>query len=238
MPTPSIASRLLLTFTLSRGTFSLRKGSLSAITLASLVALTACGGTGDATDSDDDAADSADDDDDDGFGDDDDDEIAQPSCPEPCASDLLPLGEGLRWEYEKVSGQGSPCGDAYQRTNGTHEVTDEGTIIPLLTDCAEVENNIQWRHAPDGHIYSRWQTQDWRRYIKLPPVDGDIWEVPFATITWEQGDSVTVPAGTFSGCWRHVANSGQFVSTYCEHVGLVREERSGGIDYVLVNKNF
>lgn len=73
--------------------------------------------------------------------------------------------------------------------------------------------------------------------------EGYTWQFRFSTMTWHHEGTVTVPAGTFEGCWRAVQNV-NYTSwiIYCPGVGPVHmyyKDTSGLVlEALLISKNF
>jgi hypothetical protein len=83
----------------------------------------------------------------------------------------------------------------------------------------------------------------WIRVVDAPVTEGHTWTSGTSTITWRDMGSVTVPAGTFSRCYRAEANVGYpSYTVFCRGVGPVRwytkDKAGNGYDAQLVSKSF
>ena len=76
-------------------------------------------------------------------------------------------------------------------------------------------------------------------YLDSPVSHGHTWNYVGNTATWLDAGTVTVPAGTFTNCWRWQTNTPESgYGIYCRGVGLVRRFYPGYYDAVLTSKNF
>jgi hypothetical protein len=79
--------------------------------------------------------------------------------------------------------------------------------------------------------------------LDTPVQEGTSWSNGAGSFTWHDAGSVTVPAGTFSRCWKATENASYTAYTvFCRGVGAVewyrRDAQGNGFDARLVAKNF
>ncbi len=139
---------------------------------------------------------------------------------EPDGDLLYPLAEGRVWTYDVLSGG---CNDPTYATSVVASEMIGGREAFLVTtgsaECGMTENHL-WQ---DGQAVDRYDPFNdlWVSLVAEPIEEG----ATFADgeLQWETVDEITVPAGTFTGCWRAVsAQGGLMATTYCPGVGPVQ----------------
>jgi hypothetical protein len=167
---------------------------------------------------------------------------------------LLPLTIGDRSQSTQTSsGDGTPtttC-DVTQTVTGQMMVDGrDAFVIVVDAVCPARSNSSSYYIATSGgdHYESRTSTAtDGIWYVIDPPAEGHQWASDPAgmyVFTWHRVSSITVPAGTFTDCWRTVTGIGgsDQEATYCRGVGVVAIDDSFTTGYMvhgeLVAKNF
>lgn len=139
------------------------------------------------------------------------------------AEDLFPVGIGSKWTYsvtatastcEAGSGVTTVLGAGPQQGRDAYEMQDFcfGESVYLAFEAGELYQLV------DGQ---------WNKSMALPIQEGTKWIYSGeASLTWHAEASVTVPAGTFTGCFRRDAKAPNS-ATFCPGVGLVRRVGDG-----------
>ncbi len=152
-----------------------------------------------------------------------------------------PITTGYAWTYSVTPlDGGASCASA-----GTHvvRVTSETTkdgkdAFAVQSLCDDAGTTL---HAVDGDVVQIDEHGTWTLALGAPVEEGHAWSNARGTYTWHDAGAVSVPAGTFSTCWRAAGPEGAF-SIYCRGIGPVRiVERSAdgsGYDARLTRKNF
>ncbi len=172
------------------------------------------------------------------------------SEPEP----LIPLVVGHTWQStQTTSGAGGPTTTCDLTETVTGQMMVDGRDAFVLVDdftCPTAsQSSTAYTAALGGdHYESRQATAtDGIWYVTDPPSEGHQWASDPAgmyVFTWHSVAAITVPAGSFTDCWRSVTNVGgsDQESTYCRGVGLVAADDSFTTGYTLqrrlVTKNF
>lgn len=175
-----------------------------------------------------------------------DDVISEPPPSGPCTGEcrdaVQPFVVGLEWEYRFTRSMIPGCTqNVTYRVISAREDGVSGTVYRFQASCGEyrltdyrVTRSAILCGIAGGGLY---------RCMNLPPEDGAVWGAGSGSgvqYRWERVETVTVPAGTFTGCWRRhdVTNNGNEV--YCPGVGQVSASynRWSNYDMVLVRRNF
>jgi hypothetical protein len=146
---------------------------------------------------------------------------------------LYPLEPGATWTYDVTPINGGAMCDP-----GTHQTAIVSTKVLDGRDAFEVDSfctGIQ-----QTSFLSNLSTMSdqvdihdgaaWALFLAAPMKDGQTWMTPTASYTWYFVDKVTVPAGSFSNCWKAQENfiEGESYTIYCPGVGPVRAYLAGG----------
>ena len=161
------------------------------------------------------------------------------------AASIYPIATGYTWTYA-VTAIGA--GDSCSASNGVTTVLGPVTLggkagFEEQNVCTPAGQKVTL--AVEGDRVFVWNagTSAWEVAIDAPVEEGHSWTVTVGTRTWHDAGTVTVPAGTFTDCWRadQVGDvTGSY--TYCRGVGLVAETnqdaQGNGSDVKLTKKSF
>lgn len=151
------------------------------------------------------------------------------SAAEAASNNYFPLAVGNRWVYESSEGKKeAPALETWEvirREGSAFVVATQQPFMPTgaLEDMFElVVQGVQRRELGSTNTEAY-------LFLQLPPVAGVSWQNADGryTIT-SMGETVTVPAGTFTNCvevtrWREKTNV-TVISTYAPEVGMIRRE--------------
>lgn len=154
------------------------------------------------------------------------------------ATPYFPLAVGLSWTW-------SGCTDGGGGVTSTvsSEATDAGVSSYTVTNppgCyfASLGYDVFAGDAGETDVDVDTGSGTYLQYV-FPPSQGATWGAggaSGATYTWDMHyDSYSVPAGTFSDCWRRTNAYGSEI--YCHDVGMVWLTSSGST-YELLGKSF
>jgi hypothetical protein len=154
---------------------------------------------------------------------------------------LQPLALGRTWTYDVQSVGTGYC------ASGTHDVTVLGHATVDGRDAFQVSSFC-------SGIASAYETVNgdqvdvdyqgaWNHYLDVPVQDGHSWPYFNSSYTWHAVPTITVPAGTFTGCWKASQNvTYTAYATFCRGVGMVesysQDLAGNGWDAKLSAKNF
>lgn len=136
--------------------------------------------------------------------------------------ELEPLALGNLWTYTLTVQQ--PTADCPNGV-GTRELTAsvewEGrTAFELHRFC---DSEVTHLNVTNGEVYQ--YLGGWYRNVAAPVQEGATWAfAPGYTLRWNSVGAVTVPAGTFSNCWRRSILEYEGSITFCPGVGQVKIE--------------
>jgi hypothetical protein len=77
-------------------------------------------------------------------------------------------------------------------------------------------------YAVDGDRVELYYANTWVLLHDSPVQDGHTWTDGFNSYAWEEVGELTVPAGTFSECWKAKHQGGASFTTFCRGIGPVR----------------
>lgn len=144
----------------------------------------------------------------------------QPSSVSPL--ELEPLAVGNVWNYTlSVNTPEVDCESGPGMRVVTKTLEYQGrTAFELQRFC---DSEPSYHSADGGDV---WQYLDgWYRNVAAPVAEGASWAfAPGFTLKWSSAGSVTVPAGTFSNCWKRSVVEFDGSITFCPGVGQVRIE--------------
>jgi hypothetical protein len=145
---------------------------------------------------------------------------------------LFPAALGHSWTFEITSN--------FQNCQGTHTgsvIGENGNQFTITPIC---DNN------PNATVVVSTQSVDVAEnggtvhQIAEPVAEGATFTTfNNNTATWHSEGTVTLPAGTFSNCWR--TTIGPSFTIYCPGAGTVHiheEQQNGSVDALLKSKNF
>jgi hypothetical protein len=152
-----------------------------------------------------------------------------------------PLVVGHTWSYD-VSEIGTyplcPSGrhDAKIISSGPR---DGKTAFQAQSLCAYAGT---FYYAADGDVVYWDNAGTWILSLDAPVTEGHTWSNGVTSYVWHDAGSVTVPAGTFTDCWKAQDTGGPSFTIFCRGVGPVhwsyRDASSNGYDALLAAKNF
>lgn len=98
-------------------------------------------------------------------------------------------------------------------------------------------------YSVDGDVVYWDSASTWVLVLDAPVAEGHTWSNGVTTYAWHDVGTVTVPAGTFSKCWKAQDTTGPSYTVFCRGVGPVHwsfRDASGvnGYDALLKAKNF
>lgn len=144
-------------------------------------------------------------------------------CPG-CSDDLYPIGLGMRWDYVIARGSRPGCATSVSSTVVSMGTDPDGaTYYTRELSCGSYPSSDVKREGDTIWIRST-GTSAWYRYLVLPPTEGAEFAAggaSGASYRWTSAGSVTVPAGTYSGCWRREQVGYDVSEIYCPGVGMV-----------------
>jgi hypothetical protein len=147
------------------------------------------------------------------------------------SSDVLyPLTPGATWTYDVT-----PVGIGEKCDPGTHVTSIVSTSMLAGRTAFEVDSFCtgipqSYFLSAQGEQVDIYDSGGWALYLPEPQKDGQTWMTPSASYTWYFEGGVTVPAGSFSDCWKAQENfiEGDSYTIYCPGVGPVRAYLAGG----------
>jgi hypothetical protein len=153
-----------------------------------------------------------------------------------------PLAARHSWTYDvQVLGTSPVC------IEGRHSATvrEESTVLgqhafKIESFCPGLGSSY---YAAEGDKVQLDYQDAWVLLLDAPVEEGHSWTNGVSVFTWHDAGSVTVPAGSFSNCWKATETANFTAYTvFCRGVGPVhwyRKDAAGnGIDAQLVSKNF
>lgn len=158
------------------------------------------------------------------------------------SSEIYPLKVGYAWTYDvTLTGAYGCVPNPVSTVTGTAMVAGRETYE--TTYFCDPSTVWHLNKTSDGGVDIYWDDTGWITEAGGTLQEGYTWQSRFSTMTWHDEGTVTVPAGTFDGCWREVQNvSYTSWTVYCPGVGPIHSYMSdlngGGIDAVLISKSF
>lgn len=169
--------------------------------------------------------------------------LPTPDSSNPGETALLPLAVGRSWTYQVTQlGSYSTCATGSQ----TESVTSQSVVggraaFDVSSWCSASGTNTL---SVNGDQVSLYYGGAWNVILDVPVEEGHSWTV-YGTIqyTWHDAGTVTVPAGTFTQCWRREQVVSYTAYTiFCRGVGAVRDYSAdlngSGWDAQLASKSF
>jgi hypothetical protein len=143
------------------------------------------------------------------------------------ATELFPLGMGYSWTTNAPSVDSS-CDPAYpdQEVYAVALVDGREAWVMTYPCFAQDPAEDALLAVIDGQI-AQFLGSSWQTTLALPVEEGHTWTIQnedmWLVFTWHAAGEVTVPAGTFTDCWRREeASEPGYGVTYCPGVGPVR----------------
>jgi hypothetical protein len=161
----------------------------------------------------------------------------------PAAADAIdPVALHRSWTYDvSVFGASPLCSPG--RHDGSvvkEEVVDGKHAYEVKSFCPGLPTLY---YAFDGDRVELDYKGQWVLVLDTPVQEGTTWSNGAGSFTWHDAGTVTVPAGTFSACWKASENAGYTAYTvFCRGIGAVhwyrKDDQGNGFDAQLVTKNF
>ena len=153
-----------------------------------------------------------------------------------------PVALHRAWTYD-VQVFGAPTVCSPGRHDGSvvkEDVVDGKHAYEVQSFCPGIPSLY---YAFDGDRVELDYKGQWVLALDTPVQEGTSWSNGAGSFTWHDAGSVTVPAGTFSRCWKATENAGYAAYTvFCRGVGAVewyrKDAQGNGFDARLVAKNF
>lgn len=140
------------------------------------------------------------------------------------SNDLFPLVNGRKFHYTIARGSRTGCADGTMTITITGPENDASGAYFTRTMSCGVYPTMDVK-KDTSELWSRvGGTSDWYRFMSLPPSDGKEFVaggVSGASFTWSSVPTITVPAGTYTQCWRRKQNGYEMSEIYCPGVGMV-----------------
>ncbi|HZF50976.1 MAG TPA: hypothetical protein VE093_20090 [Polyangiaceae bacterium] len=143
---------------------------------------------------------------------------------------LYPLEPGATWTYDVT-----PVNVGEKCNPGTHETKIVSTSMLAGRTAFEVDSFCTG--IPQTYFLSSvgaqvdiYESLAWALFLPEPVKDGQMWMTSSGSYTWSFVGNVTVPAGSFSGCWKAQEDfiEGESYTVYCPGVGPVRVYLAAG----------
>jgi hypothetical protein len=154
---------------------------------------------------------------------------------------LLPLAVGRSWTYDVATFGTSICqAGSFDIIVGPTQQVDGRTAFAVSSFCSGVGSTFETVNGDEVDV--DYQTT-WLHYLDVPVQDGHTWPYFNTSYTWVSVPTITVPAGTFTGCWKASQNvTYTAYQTFCRGVGMVesysQDLAGGGWDAKLTKKSF
>jgi hypothetical protein len=153
-----------------------------------------------------------------------------------------PIAPSRSWTYEvQVFGSSSVCSDGrHSATVRKEAVVDGKHAYKIESFCPGLGASY---YAVEGDRVELDYRDTWVLLLDGPVEEGHSWTNGVSVFTWHNAGSVTVPAGTFSDCWKatETANFSAY-TVFCRGVGPVhwyrKDSVGNGFDAQLVAKGF
>ena len=157
------------------------------------------------------------------------------------ADAIDPVAVGRKWTYDvQTFGTTPPC-ESGSRSGTVLSTSLVGgrQAFDIQSFCSAVGTSS---YSVAGDHVEVYYLSSWILALDTPVQEGHTWSNGASTFTWHDVGSVTVPAGTFTRCFKAQQNDAPTYSTYCRGVGPVRwyytDGSGNGYDAVLTSKNF
>jgi hypothetical protein len=153
-----------------------------------------------------------------------------------------PIAPGHTWTYDvTILGTYPAC------VAGTHTATVLHEEMLGGRDAFEVQSFCvpagSFFYSVDGDRVFTWVAMTWVLTLDAPVAAGHTWSDGLDSFTWEAVPTVTVPAGTYTNCWRAVEQvTYPTYTAFCRGVGPVQwhyeDGHGNGYEAVLRSTNF
>lgn len=154
---------------------------------------------------------------------------------------LMPLEVGRSWTYDVAAvGNGyCPTGSHDSKVLGTSQ-QDGRTAFQVTSFCGTIGSSYETVNGDQVDVDYQ---GSWNHYLDVPVQEGHSWPYFNTSYTWESVASITVPAGTYTNCWKaHQNVTYTAYAVFCRGVGMVesvsQDLAGNGWDAKLTAKNF
>ncbi len=152
-----------------------------------------------------------------------------------------PIAVGRSWTYDVTIFGTYPLCSA-----GSHQGVVLGTKMLDGKQSFQVQSLCPGvgtlDYAVSGDVVQFDYMATWVLALDAPVAEGHTWTNGVDTFTWHSVGSVTVPAGTYSDCWKATQNVGyEAYTVFCRGVGPVHwftKNSGNGYEAMLTSKNF
>jgi hypothetical protein len=145
-------------------------------------------------------------------------------------AELFPLAVGNTWTHEVTEKSPGACVSEPAETVVSTVTIDGVPAFNLSSACFGLAEGDYSTLAVNGPEIVQQLGGTWATTLAAPLADGHSWTISSGayTFTWHEVGQVTVPAGTFDGCWRRAITPGETAetTTFCRGVGPVIRENS------------
>jgi len=158
------------------------------------------------------------------------------------AASIDPIVVGNKWTYDVTEvGYYPLCPTAKASEAEVVRATPrDGRQAYEVTSFCKPVGSVYY--AEEGDVVYWDYSGAWVLVIDAPVADGHTWTNGVTSYGWHGLGSVTVPAGTFSDCWKAQDTLGPTYTVLCRGVGPViwsyRDAQGNGYDATLTAKNF
>ncbi len=153
----------------------------------------------------------------------------------------MPLEIGRTWTYDVMAvGSGYCSPGAHDAKVLGQSQKDGRNAFEVSSFCSAVGSAFETVNGDQVDVDYQGA---WNHYLDVPVQQGHQWTYFNATYTWEAVPTITVPAGTFTGCWKaHQNVTYSAYAIFCRGVGMVesysQDLAGSGWDAKLAAKNF
>ena len=135
---------------------------------------------------------------------------------------MMPLEVGNEWEFD-ISSNYSSCKAGVGVTK-IHKLAQISGRSAFEASYACNGRRGYMSEVSSGKIDIHYNG-NWYRYLDTPLVEGHVWNEFRAQALWTRVEDITVPAGTFTNCWRKIRQVPYtHWEEYCDGIGMVRSE--------------
>ena len=151
-----------------------------------------------------------------------------------------PIALGRKWTYDVQTFGTSPCesGSRSGTVLGARSVGGR-PAFDVQSFCGAAGTSS---YSVAGDHVEVYYMGAWVLALDTPVQEGHTWSNGASTFTWHDVGAVTVPAGTFTRCFKAQQSGSASYSTYCRGVGPVRwyytDGAGNGYDAKLTARNF
>jgi hypothetical protein len=159
----------------------------------------------------------------------------------PSEAPIDPIVVGHKWTYDITEiGYYPLCPSGTGDADVLGASTRDGRQAYEVRSFCKAVGSVYY--AEDGDVVYWDYAGTWLLALDSPVQEGHTWTNGITSYAWHDAGTVTVPAGTFSNCWRAQDVLGPTHIVLCRGVGPVqwsyRDALGNGYDAALTGKNF